>query len=139
MNRKIPNHRRKETGWWKTLMYLTLIAGCVVLGLIAAWAVSGCARAAPKIVQGQESRAEMNALKAEVSVKDNEINALKASIGTLNTRVAALQNEAGGDINSTLALIVSIVATPTCFVVYMASNRLKTMRAVKGLIKGNCS
>ena len=76
--------------------------------------------------------AEIVGLKATVEARDVEIVGLKATVGD----VSAVKSEAGGDVNSTTALIVAIVATPVGIIGYMVANRFGPLRKVKNWVKG---
>jgi hypothetical protein len=109
------------------------------MGGVIALVTLGCAGANPSITQtGADNRAETNQLKLELAAKIEQIALLKADTVSLRVEVAALKQEAGGDINSTIALIVAIGATPLCFVVYMVSERFGLGRKVKAVFKGPC-
>lgn len=76
---------------------------------------------------------EISAVRGELTLRNNEISALKSEVTGLDLE---LSESAGGDINSTTALIIAILCMPACFIVYTVSSRFDSLEKFKCWLKG---
>ncbi len=93
------------------------------------------AQVAALIVEKAEANNTAMTYAGQIKTLTNENTGLKAEITGLKATLDA-SKQAGGDINSTTAMIVAILAMPLCLFLYVIAERFPMLRGVKDYLKG---
>lgn len=93
------------------------------------------AQVAALIVEKAEANNTAMTYADQIKTLTNENTGLKAEITGLQANIDA-SKQAGGDINSTVALISAIFVTPLCFFLYVIAERFPMLRSAKDYLKG---
>lgn len=119
---------------------LVICIACTTLSLACGGPVSSPRDVEQATITGL--RTTLNAQEARLSglslELDNASSLVRLKIDKVDAEIAAIKQSAGGDINSTLALIAAILA-PTiciCFIAYMMAERFPLLKWLKNLFKG---
>ena len=93
------------------------------------------AQVAALIVEKAEANNTAMTYADRIKTLTNENTGLKAEITGLQANIDA-SKQAGGDINSTTAMISAILVLPLCFFLYLIAERFPALRGIKDYLKG---